>query len=87
MNSGLMCPLPELVKLRQKYKLRLFIDESITFGTLGKNCRGITDHFNVPVGVVFVISESLVISFFFLFGKWLMKNYWKFFCMNVSQIL
>lgn len=54
MNSGLMCPLPELVKLRQKYKLRLFIDESITFGTLGKNCRGITDHFDVPVSVVFV---------------------------------
>ncbi|XP_027206929.2 serine palmitoyltransferase 1 [Penaeus vannamei] len=62
MNSGLMCPLPELVKLRQKYKLRLFIDESITFGTLGKNCRGITDHFDVPMKEVDMIMASLETS-------------------------
>ncbi|KAH8290789.1 hypothetical protein KR054_005976 [Drosophila jambulina] len=49
MNTGEICPLPELVSLRQKYKLRLFIDESISFGTLGKGGRGVTEHFNVDV--------------------------------------
>ncbi|XP_066976310.1 serine palmitoyltransferase 1 isoform X2 [Macrobrachium rosenbergii] len=59
MNTGKMCPLPELVKLRQKYKIRLFIDESITFGTLGENCRGITDYFNIPMKEVDMIMATL----------------------------
>ncbi|XP_068229788.1 serine palmitoyltransferase 1-like [Palaemon carinicauda] len=59
MNTGKMCPLPLLVKLRQKYKLRLFIDESITFGTLGKNCRGITEYFNIPMKEVDMIMATL----------------------------
>lgn len=49
MNTGEICPLPDLVALRQKYKLRLFVDESISFGTLGKGGRGVTEHFNVDV--------------------------------------
>ena len=31
MNSMEICPLPELVKLRSKYELRYFLDESISF--------------------------------------------------------
>jgi len=50
MNTGEICPLPDLVALRQKYKLRLFIDESISFGTLGQGGHGVTEHFNVDVG-------------------------------------
>lgn len=42
MNTGEMCPLNELVKLRSKYKLRLFLDESVSFGTIGHNGRGLT---------------------------------------------
>lgn len=49
MNTGEMCPLVEMVKLRQKYKLRLFLDESISFGVLGENGRGITEHLGVDV--------------------------------------
>lgn len=49
MNTGEICPLPELVELRKKYKLRLFLDETISFGTLGENGRGLTEHFNVHV--------------------------------------
>lgn len=48
MNTGTICPLPELVQLARKYKLRIFVDESISFGTLGKTGHGITEHFNVP---------------------------------------
>ena len=49
MNTGEICPLPELIELRKKYKLRIFIDESISFGTLGKTGRGVTEYFDVPV--------------------------------------
>lgn len=49
MNTGEMCPLNQLVELRKKYKLRLFLDESISFGTIGANGRGLTEFLNVDV--------------------------------------
>uniref|UniRef100_A0A1B0BU33 Uncharacterized protein n=1 Tax=Glossina palpalis gambiensis TaxID=67801 RepID=A0A1B0BU33_9MUSC len=49
MNSEQLCPLRELVKLRAKYKLRLFLDESTSFGVLGKTGRGIADLFEVDL--------------------------------------
>ncbi|CAB0005469.1 unnamed protein product, partial [Nesidiocoris tenuis] len=48
-KTGDICPFPELMELKKKYKLRLFIDESISFGTLGQTGRGITEYFDVPV--------------------------------------
>ncbi|PSN57428.1 Serine palmitoyltransferase 1 [Blattella germanica] len=48
MNTGHICPLPKLVELRKKYKLRIFIDENISFATLGEHGRGVTEYFNVP---------------------------------------
>ncbi|KAH8253467.1 hypothetical protein KR032_005662 [Drosophila birchii] len=59
MNTGEICPLPELISLRQKYKLRLFIDESISFGTLGKGGRGVTEHFNVDRDEIDLISAGM----------------------------
>lgn len=59
MNTGEICPLPELVELRKKYKLRLFLDESISFGTLGANGRGLTEHFNIDRIEVDLISAGL----------------------------
>lgn len=50
LNTGEMCPLPEIVALRRKYKCRLFLDETISFGTIGKTGRGVAEHFNVDVG-------------------------------------
>ena len=38
-----------LVNNFSRYELRLFIDESISFGTLGDNCRGITDYYDIPM--------------------------------------
>lgn len=47
MNTGEIAPLPKLVELRKRYKLRMFLDESISFGVLGQNGRGLIEHFNV----------------------------------------
>lgn len=59
MNTGEICPLPELIELRKKYKLRIFIDESISFGTLGKTGRGVTEYFAVPITEVDLIVGSM----------------------------
>lgn len=48
-NTGEMCPLDELVKLRAKYKLRLFLDESVSFGVLGEKGTGLVEHLKVDV--------------------------------------
>jgi len=48
MHTGDICPLPELLHLCKKYKMRIFIDESISFGTIGLHGRGITEYFNIP---------------------------------------
>uniref|UniRef100_A0A914CB15 Serine palmitoyltransferase 1 n=1 Tax=Acrobeloides nanus TaxID=290746 RepID=A0A914CB15_9BILA len=35
-----LCPLPQLMALKWKYKVRIFIDESYSFGVIGKTGRG-----------------------------------------------
>jgi serine palmitoyltransferase len=59
MNTGEMCPLDEIVKLRDRYKLRLFLDESISFGTVGKHGRGMTELLNIEKTEVDLICGSL----------------------------
>lgn len=61
-NTGEMCPLNEVIKLRAKYKLRLFLDESISFGTIGKHGRGLTELLNIDKTEVDLISGSLETS-------------------------
>ncbi|CAJ0573497.1 unnamed protein product, partial [Mesorhabditis spiculigera] len=39
-NTGSICPLPKLMEFKWKYKVRIFIDESFSFGVLGKTGRG-----------------------------------------------
>lgn len=47
------------MKLREQYKLRIFIDESISFGVLGKTGRGVTEHYNIDRTDVDMIVGSL----------------------------
>lgn len=66
MNYGDICPLPKLIELKYKYKVRLFIDESVSFGVLGANGRGVTEHFAGQVNGmndIDLISASLENSF------------------------
>lgn len=46
-NLGDIAPLPDLVRLKEKYKYRLFVDETFSLGVLGNTGRGITEHFNL----------------------------------------
>src|SRR5207253_1592362 len=49
MNHGDICPLPEIMELKKKHKVRIFVDEAVSFGVLGATGRGITEYFNIPV--------------------------------------
>ena len=48
-NSGEICPLREMIALRQQYKLRIFLDETCAYGTLGATGRGSIEHWDVEV--------------------------------------
>ncbi|XP_065386881.1 serine palmitoyltransferase 1 isoform X2 [Macaca fascicularis] len=51
MNTGTICPLPELVKLKYKYKARIFLEESLSFGVLGEHGRGVTEHYGINLSL------------------------------------
>ncbi|KAJ2718834.1 serine palmitoyltransferase component [Coemansia sp. Benny D115] len=46
-NTGDIAPLKDLVDFKQRYKFRIILDESYSFGVLGKRGAGLTDHFNI----------------------------------------
>ncbi|KAI4790415.1 hypothetical protein KUCAC02_034648, partial [Chaenocephalus aceratus] len=46
-NTADICPLPQLVKMKYRYKVRIFLEESMSFGVLGEHGRGVTEHFGV----------------------------------------
>ncbi|KAJ7386617.1 Serine palmitoyltransferase 1 [Desmophyllum pertusum] len=58
-NYGDIAPLPKIIELKYKFKVRLIIDESASFGVLGLTGRGLTEHFDVPVKEVDLISVSM----------------------------
>lgn len=48
-NSGQIAPLDEIIRLKEKYRFRVILDESNSFGVLGSSGRGLTEHCGVPV--------------------------------------
>ncbi|XP_028403726.1 serine palmitoyltransferase 1-like [Dendronephthya gigantea] len=58
-NYGDLAPLPKLIELKYKYKVRILMDESQSFGVLGATGRGITEHFDVNRNDVDLISASM----------------------------
>ncbi|EKM57129.1 uncharacterized protein PHACADRAFT_254708 [Phanerochaete carnosa HHB-10118-sp] len=58
-HDGAMSDLPKLVELKQKYKYRLILDESVSFGSIGRTGRGLTELYNVPASQVDMLVGSL----------------------------
>lgn len=48
-NSGQIAPLDVIIRLKEKYRFRVVLDESNSFGVLGSSGRGLSEHFGVPV--------------------------------------
>ncbi|KIP10789.1 hypothetical protein PHLGIDRAFT_84464 [Phlebiopsis gigantea 11061_1 CR5-6] len=58
-HDGVMSDLPKLVELKLKYKYRLILDESVSFGSVGRTGRGLTELYNVPASQVDMLVGSL----------------------------
>lgn len=58
-NTGELCPLPELLALKEKYFYRMILDETLSFGTIGATGRGVTEHYGVMITDVEVVLLSM----------------------------
>lgn len=58
-STGNICPLPDLLAIKEEFFYRLFIDESMSFGVLGATGKGVTEHFDVPRSAVEIITIPL----------------------------
>ncbi|EPS69942.1 hypothetical protein M569_04819, partial [Genlisea aurea] len=58
-NSGKIAPLDEIIKLKEKYRFRVILDESNSIGVLGSSGRGLTEHCNVPIDKVDIITAAM----------------------------
>ncbi|XP_006811317.2 serine palmitoyltransferase 1-like [Saccoglossus kowalevskii] len=58
-NYGDIAPLKKMIELKYKYKVRIFLDETISFGVLGAHGKGITEYFDIPIEEVDMISSSM----------------------------
>ncbi|KAI9438110.1 serine palmitoyltransferase [Lactarius indigo] len=58
-RDAAMVDLPKLIELKHKYRCRLILDESISFGTVGRTRRGFTELYNVPATQIDMIVGSV----------------------------
>ncbi|KAL0365175.1 UNVERIFIED_CONTAM: Long chain base biosynthesis protein 1, partial [Sesamum angustifolium] len=58
-NSGQIAPLDEIIKLKEKYRFRVILDESKFFWSSGSSGRGLTEHFNVPIEKVDIVTAAM----------------------------
>lgn len=57
--TGDICPLPEIMKLKEEFFYRLILDESTSFGVMGATGRGVTEHYGIDITEVEVLTVSL----------------------------
>ena len=56
---GDICPLKELIDFKYKYGARLIIDESYSFGVLGKTGRGVAEYFGLNNSDIDVVTVAM----------------------------
>jgi serine palmitoyltransferase len=58
-NVGDICPLKEMIALKEKFCYRMVLDETYAFGLLGKTGRGLTEHVGIETSQVEVITITM----------------------------
>lgn len=58
-KTGRIANLPTLLRIRERAGALLFVDETLSFGVLGRSGRGVTEHFDCRCNVVDAIFGSL----------------------------
>ncbi|KAM7508212.1 hypothetical protein LguiA_018665 [Lonicera macranthoides] len=58
-NSGQIAPLDEIIRLKEKYRFRVLLDESNSFGVLGSSGRGLTEHCGVAIEKIDIVTAAM----------------------------
>jgi 7-keto-8-aminopelargonate synthetase-like enzyme len=61
--AGDFCPLPDLVRMRDRYGFKLYVDEAHSLGAVGPTGRGVCEHFGVSPSEVDVLVGTFSKSF------------------------
>lgn len=61
--EGIICKLPEIVRIKKKYKAYLYVDEAHSIGALGSRGRGVCDYFNINPADIDVLMGTFTKSF------------------------
>lgn len=61
--EGEICNLPEIVKIKKKYKCYLYVDEAHSIGALGNHAKGVCDHYGIDPNDVDVLMGTFTKSF------------------------
>ncbi|KAA0176585.1 hypothetical protein FNF27_01866 [Cafeteria roenbergensis] len=57
-NRGDICPLPEILAIARRFRVRTIVDDSLAFGVLGKRGRGTAEHFGInPLDVDITVAS------------------------------
>mmetsp|Transcript_10809 Transcript_10809/g.28361 ORF Transcript_10809/g.28361 Transcript_10809/m.28361 type:complete len:338 (+) Transcript_10809:137-1150(+) len=59
MNTGNLTNLKKVVELKEKYRWRLILDESISFGTIGETGKGAVEHFGLSPSDIDILCASM----------------------------
>ncbi|ABN68049.2 serine palmitoyltransferase component [Scheffersomyces stipitis CBS 6054] len=62
-NSGDVVNLPRIIELKNKFKYRLFLDETLSIGVLGATGKGVVEHYGVPREEISITIGSMAMSF------------------------
>ncbi|XP_074600825.1 serine palmitoyltransferase 2-like isoform X2 [Brevipalpus obovatus] len=77
--EGTLVDLPEVMRLKKKYKTYLYVDEAHSIGAIGKTGRGVCDHFGIDPREVDILMGTFTKSFGsaggYLAGKKSLINY------------
>lgn len=57
--DGDICPLPEIVDLKEKFNAFLLVDEAHSLGVLGKTGRGVNEYFGIDAERIDIFTGSL----------------------------
>lgn len=58
-STGALAPLRKIHKLKEKYKFRLVVDESLSLGVLGEKGRGACEHFGLKPSDVEIVCATM----------------------------
>ncbi|PPR90498.1 hypothetical protein GOBAR_AA30190 [Gossypium barbadense] len=58
-NSGQIAPLDKIIKLKEKYRFRVLLDETNSLGVLGRTGRGLTEYCGVPIEKIDIVTAAM----------------------------